>query len=276
MSGEPNETANPVKASPVTAVESLLDAMQDGNEYGSIVSLTPKSPDLNLDIRRALKDIEDIRKKPCLCYLNNVVNPSTESSITDNDDLPFNEMVSKVNKDIKDVDLMIVTNGGSPSQVAQFVDTLRPRFDSVEYILPYKCMSAGALWVLSGDKIWMDERAFIGPIDPQERLTDGSYLPVQALMGLVDKFKNEWEELRSEGKNPPLAQVHILNNIDARRLGHAITITGYVQKMASDFLYQFKFKSWNKHSKTGQDVTDDEKRARADGIAQSLASNDQW
>jgi len=266
----------PKSADTPMEVDSLLDAMKEGNEYSSIVSLIPKNSDLIPEVRRALKEIEDIRKRPCLCYLANVVNPALGSSIIDQDDLPFNEMVGNVDGSIKNIDVMVVTNGGSAQQVAQFVDALRPRFDSVEYILPYKCMSAGTLWVLSGDKIWMDERAFIGPIDPQERMSDGTFIPSQSIISLVNKFNEDWKELKAKGESPPITQVRILDNIDPRRLGNAITMTRYVQSMASDFLYQFKFKSWNKHSTTNIVVTDDEKREKANQISESLASNDQW
>jgi len=44
-------------------------------------------------------------------------------------------------------------------QVTLFVDAIRAKFQSVEFILPYKAMSAGTLWALSGERIWMDRRA---------------------------------------------------------------------------------------------------------------------
>lgn len=260
----------------IQIVDSLLDAMEEGNEYASIVSLMPNTKSLNLELRRALKEIEDIRKKPCLCYLANVINTSLFSSIMDNDDLPFNEMISKVDESIEDIDLMIVTNGGSAQQVAQFVDALRSRFNNIEYILPYKCMSAGTLWVLSGDKIWMDERAFIGPVDPQERMPDGSFIPAQALLGLIEKFKKEWENLRNQGKNPPIAEVRILDKIDARRIGNAKIATDYVENMAIDFLFKYKFKSWLIHNSNGKAVNEQEKKDRATEISTLLASNERW
>ncbi|MGE4233216.1 MAG: hypothetical protein AB7F43_07810 [Bacteriovoracia bacterium] len=263
---------------PITnpTVPSILDAMEDGNEYGSIVSKNPANPNVIPDIRRALSEIEKVRSRKCLCYIANVVKPSNYSSISDIDDLPFNEMVSKVPNDVKSIDIMVVTNGGSAQQVAQFADTLRPRFDSVEFILPYKCMSAGTLWVLSGDRIWMDERAFLGPIDPQEPIKDGTYVPSQAILTLVKMIQAEGQSYVTKGQSIPWSLVRLLDNIDHRRLGNAMTITNYVKSMAAEFLINHKFKTWETHSSSGLPVTGDDRKRRADEVASLLASSDRW
>ena len=143
-------------------VDSLLDVMRDGDEYLSIINTAPISGTLDQDLKRAIIEIEEIRKRSLLCYFSNVIK-GKEIDINSSDDLPFNEMVSKIDSSKKSVDIIVVTPGGSGQQISQFVNTLRPRFDSVEFILPYMCMSAGTLWILSGDKIWMDKRAYIGP-----------------------------------------------------------------------------------------------------------------
>ena len=170
------------------AVDSLYDLIEDGSEYTSIVNFLPKSGSLDHDLRKAITAIEDIRKRPLICYFANVVKPFGEISINNSDDLPFNEMISKVELSEKSIDVMVVTPGGSGQQISQFVNTLRSRFDEVEFIIPYMCMSAGTLWMLSGDKIWMDARAYFGPIDPQVRLQDGSYVPAQSIMILLKKM----------------------------------------------------------------------------------------
>ena len=167
INNSPNKNLAQIKK-----VDSLLDSMTDGNEYESIVSLLPNNTDLVPELRRAINEIENIRQRPLICYFANVVRPVPDVSILSSDDLPFNEMVNKIDSTKIEVDVMVVTPGGTGQQVSQFVNTLRPRFSSVEFILPYMCMSAGTLWVLSGDKIWMDKRAYIGPIDPQVALPD--------------------------------------------------------------------------------------------------------
>lgn len=256
-------------------VPSLLDAMEDGNEYGSIVSLVPANHDLVVELRRALKDLEAIRKRPCVCYIGNVVKPTATSSINDSDDLPFNEMISKMSATERAIDVLIVTNGGSGQQVSQFVDTLRNRFDSVEFILPYKCMSAGTLWSLSGDKIWMDERAFLGPIDPQVLTADGSYVPAQSILVLVKQIQLQADEIVKKGGQIPWTLVRLLDNIDTRKLGDAISLTNYAAQMAADFLEKYKFKNWNQTS-SGNQISPEQKEKRAIEVANLLASNEHW
>lgn len=185
-------------------MDSLLDAMEDGNEYGSIVFKTPRQEmDLVSEARRALAEIESIRRRPCLCYIANVIKPSADAAITGLDHLPFAEMVTKVEPGVREVDILLVAPGGSAEQVIQFVDALRSRFGTVEFLLPYMAMSAGTLWALSGDRIWMDQRAYLGPIDPQVVSKDGNYVPAQALLALLNEIQQKGEEALKNGQKPP-------------------------------------------------------------------------
>ena len=255
-------------------VDSLLDVMRDGDEYLSIINTAPISGTLDQDLKRAIIEIEEIRKRPLLCYFSNVIK-GKEIDINSSDDLPFNEMVSKIDTSKKSVDIIVVTPGGSGQQISQFVNTLRPRFDSVEFILPYMCMSAGTLWILSGDKIWMDKRAYIGPIDPQVRLND-SFIPAQSIMALLKKVREEGEEAIKKGCPIPWEMIRLLYNIDGRLYGDALLQSEYSIKMATEFLLKYKFKDWVTHSSTGNPVTKEEKEKRADEIAQLLCSNEYW
>lgn len=100
-------------SSNIKKVNSLLDEMKDGREYESIIPLTPITSDLVPEIKRAISEIENIRSRPLLCYFANVVRPMPEVLIQSSDDLPFNEMVNSVESSIMDVDVMVVTPGGS-------------------------------------------------------------------------------------------------------------------------------------------------------------------
>lgn len=137
-------------------------------------------------------------------------------------------------------------------------------------------MSAGTLWVLSGNKIWMDRRAYIGPIDPQVRLSDGSLVPAQSLIVLLQEIRKEGEEFLKKGMSPPWELIRLVDNIDARQLGDAITQSDYAIKMATEFLVKYKFKTWEVHSSTGQLVTDTDKHNRAKEIAELFCSHDHW
>jgi hypothetical protein len=257
-------------------VASLLDAMSDGNEYQSIVSLIPEDGELIPDLKRAISDLEKIRGNPCLCYIANVVNSKVKNIEIDfSDDLPFKEMIQVAPK-VDEIDVVIVTPGGITQQVPQFVNAIRKKYKKVNFIIPYMCMSAGSLFVLSGDSIWMDSRGFIGPVDPQVRGKTGEYIPAQSLLKILEIIKQEGEKQLENGAGVPWHYVRLLDTMDHRQIGNAFTTSEYVQRMASEFLLTYKFKHWDKREATGEIVTHDYKQARADQIAEKLSTNDYW
>jgi hypothetical protein len=257
-------------------VDSLLDQMKDGIEYESIVPFAPKNDNLIPELRRALGEIEAIRGRPCVCYAANVLRAMPNTSIELSDDLPFVEMVGKVDGSAKAVDVVVVTGGGSGQQVSQFESTLRPRFDDVAFVLPNLCMSAGTLWALSGDSIWMDSRAVIGPIDPQVRAADGSFLPAQAILVLLNKIKEEGEAAIKAGKPPPWHYIRLVDTMDRRQIGDAISLSEYSIKLATGFLERYKLKHWVRRGSTGAEVTPDLRAERAAWIAKRLCSHEYW
>ena len=200
------------------AVKSLLDIMEDGHEYGSIVSAKP-SGELEIfdELITGIRAIEEARGRPCLCYVGNVVKPGEgDSGVDSTDDLPFAEMVKKVPEDVDSVDVFLVTNGGSAHQVSRFVNSLRSRFTKVNFLIPSFCMSAGTLFALSGDSIFMTERACLGPIDPQVPTKDGRFVPAQALLMLVEQLQNQGQEALDNGGSVPWSAVRIIDSIDKR------------------------------------------------------------
>ena len=119
-------------------VVSLLDTMVDGREFESLLKIKQVNIDVLTEIRRALKDISDLRNRPNIAYMANVINPNIKAvrSIEYSDDLPFSELVNTVSAGAKNLDVILVTPGGSGTQVAKFVDKLRPKFDNVSFIIP--------------------------------------------------------------------------------------------------------------------------------------------
>lgn len=259
-------------------VDSLLEHMQDGNEYGSIISLVPKpTVDIINDVIRGMSEIEKIRNRPCLAYVGNVVrNDDGTSGVDSTDDLPFVEMVNRIPLSEKKVDVVLATRGGSAHQISRFVNCLRSRFDEVDFILPSFCMSAGTLFALSGDKIWMTERACLGPIDPQVPTKDGRFVPAQALLLLVSQLQKEGQDAMSNGQSVPWTAVRIIDSIDKKELGDALTASNYSTTMATQFLANYKFQNWKVREGSGKEVDDQYRWQRANAIAGELASHGRW
>lgn len=258
-------------------VPSLLGAMTDGREYGSIVDkVPPEGTNILEEVIRAVQDIAQVRGRPCIAYCGNVVRDDKGGSgIDSTDDLPFRELIGSVPAVHRKVDILLSTRGGSAQQVERFVEFLRARFDEVDFLVPSYCMSAGTLFALSGDRIWMTQGAGLGPIDPQVANRNGTFVPAQALLLLVEKLEKEGQEGLKQGTGVPWTSVRIVDTIDKGDLGAAITATQYGQRTAAEYLVKYKFRHWVTRS-SGAPVTDEYRRQRANEIASQLASHDVW
>ena len=262
---------------PVAPVSnSFLDVMQDGHEFESLLHYQYTNINVVEEIRRSIKEIASIRHRPVVCYLANVVKPVLSISIDDSDDLPFSEMINRIPSEIKDIDIVLVTPGGSAQQVARFVNKLRPRFDNIGFILLNKCMSAGTIFSLSGNEIIMGKDSYIGPIDPQAPSRSGNFVPAQALMTLVEDIRTRGDEQIKKGLQPSWADIVLLKNIDPKELGNAISASDYSINLVSDYLEQFKFRDWTIHSDGVTPVTSEEKTVRAKEIAEDLCKHSIW
>ncbi len=254
----------------------LLDKMVDGREFESLLKYQYANLNPTAELRKSLAEIVAIRKRPIVCYVANVVKPSPAISIEDSDDLPFNEMISSLPAECKEIDIVLVTPGGFAHQVAKFVNKLRPRFDKISFILLNKSMSAGTIFIMSGDEIIMTNQSQIGPVDPQVRTKNGEFVPAQAILTLIDEIKIRGEEAMKNGVKPPWTDIQILNGIDPKEIGNALNASNYSIQLVDEYLHNHKFKNWTHHSDGTTPVTVDEKKARANEIAKMLCDHSKW
>lgn len=254
-----------------------LDVMQDGREFESLLSYQYPNLDIVAEIRRSMKEVSDARGGiPCLCYVANVVNSPKGNSIDGTDDLPFAEMVATVPDQVKEVDIILVTPGGLANQVYNFVNTLRPRFDKVNFILLNMAMSAGTIFIMSGDEIIMSSQSKFGPIDPQIPSKDGRFIPAQSILVAIEDIKNRGQKALLAGKKPDWTDIQLLNTMDPRMVGEAITASDYSIKMTKDFLEKYKFRNWTAHLSDNRVVTSEERKKRAEEIANILCNHKEW
>jgi len=90
--------------------------------------------------------------------------------ITDSLDKPFRDLIEelKAEKDTKKtLFIMLNTPGGSAETVERLVKITRHHYETVNFIVPDAAYSAGTIFCLSGDNIYMDYSSSLGPIDPQ-------------------------------------------------------------------------------------------------------------
>jgi hypothetical protein len=257
--------------------QSLLDSMEDNHEFESLLKKNLVNIEVREELRKAINEIQEIRKRPLIVVVSNVVRPNIKSpvSINSEDDLPFNELISTVSQEERAVDILLVTPGGAAQQVDKFVNALRPRFDDVCFIIPNIAMSAGTILIMSGDEIVMNSTSCFGPIDPQVPNKDGQYVPAQTLLALVSDIQERGEPFIAKGLNPPWTDIQILKSIDPKDLGNALTASQYSVDLVKRYLANYKFKSWTKHS-DGRPVSTDEKVKTAQEIAKTLCDHKLW
>ncbi len=170
---------------------------------------------------------------------------------------------------------MLTTAGGSATAVERFVNILRYNYETINFIIPDYAYSAGTIFCMSGDDIYMDYYSVLGPIDPQVRNKEGKYVPA---LGYLDKV-NEMIEKAKHGTLTD-AEFIILKEMDLGELRSFEQAKELTIDLLKKWLVQYKFKNWNKHETNkklkGKNVTEDEKKKRAEEIADKLSDNKLW
>jgi hypothetical protein len=67
----------------------------------------------------------------------------------------------------KEIDFLIVSNGGDPITALRIMNILREKFEKVNVLIPYVAYSAASLLALGADTIIMHMYSNLGPVDPQ-------------------------------------------------------------------------------------------------------------
>jgi len=167
--------------------------------------------------------------------------------------------------------IILTTPGGSAIAVERFVNIVRHHYNEVNFLIPNQAYSAGTIFCMSGDKIMMDYRSVLGPIDPQV-LNKAKDKLVPAL-GYLDKIYDLIE--KSRAGTITKAEFLILKDFDLAELREYEQAKELTIDQLKKWLVKYKFKNWNKH-KNGKEVTDQEKIKRAEEIAEKLSNSNIW
>ena len=171
--------------------------------------------------------------------------------------------------------IVLTTGGGSANVVERFVNILRKHYREVNFIVPDYAYSAGTIFCMSGDSIFMDYFSVLGPIDPQVQNREGKLV---AALGYLDKVN----ELLTKAHENSLTQAEfmILKDFDLAELRGYEQAKDLTIALLEKWLVKYKFKNWDRHRTNpdllDQDVTEEEKIARAKEIAGHLSDNNKW
>jgi hypothetical protein len=219
-------------------------------------------------LKEKLKNIENILDADVLTFHGQIVD-GLETTIL--------EIIEELNEDSENDTLYVIltTNGGSAHAVERYVNILRHHYKEINFIVPDYAFSAGTIFCMSGDNILMDYFSVLGPIDPQVKNKEGTWVPA---LGYLDKVN----ELITKAQNNKLsnAEFLILKDFDLAELrgyeqAKELTIT-----LLENWLVKYKFKNWSYHRTDpilkGQKVTKKQKIDRAKEIGLKLSDNGRW
>lgn len=168
--------------------------------------------------------------------------------------------------------IILNTPGGSVETVERFVNMNRHFYKTVNFIVPDEAMSAGTVFCLSGDKIYMDYSSSLGPIDPQVyNFQQKIYVPALGYLDTVKEFIK-----KSQKGTLTEAEFLLLREQDLAFLKACEQQNNLTVKLIKEWLVKYKFKDWKKHSNNNEPVTEEEKAARAEEIAKKLGDNKLW
>ena len=193
--------------------------------------------------------------------------------ITDTLDKPYRDLIEelKAEPDTKGT-LFIVLNtpGGSAETVERLVKITRHHYKELNFIVPDSAYSAGTIFCLSGDKIYMDYSSSLGPIDPQV-YNGKNWVPALGYLDKVEELIN-----KSIAGNISQAELLMLREQDLAMLRRHEQARDLTVALLTEWLVKYKFKNWNTHKSTGLPVTQAEKEKRATEIARDLGDNKLW
>ena len=170
--------------------------------------------------------------------------------------------------------LILNTPGGSAETVEKLVDIIRHHYEDVSFVVPDFAMSAGTIFCMAGNRIYMDYSSSLGPIDPQ--VWNGKqWVPAR---GYLDKVQELFK--KEAAGNLSNAEFLILQNQDLAMLSRYEQADNLTVTLLKKWLVEYKWKDWTQHQtnpgKIGQPVTDAEKMARAEDVAKLLGDNKYW
>ena len=213
-------------------------------------------------MNRYLIDIETILDADCI-----TINGPIDSSIT--------RLMLHVVEELKEdnhkesVFIILTTPGGDAVSVERIVNILRRHYSEVNFIIPDFAYSAGTIFCMSGDNIYMDYFSILGPIDPQVMNKDGKFVPALGYLEKVDKLITKAQE-----GTLTEAEFLILSSFDLSELHSYEQARNLTIDLLKTWLVKYKFKNWR--SKSGEPKTEEEKTKTAIDIADKLSDYSTW
>ncbi len=180
------------------------------------------------------------------------------------------DALEKFSEPKRRIGIILDTTGGIVEVVERMVYTIRHHYSEVIFLIPNVAMSAGTIFVMSGDRILMEFFSCLGPIDPQIE-KDEKLVPALS-------YLNQFERLNEKAKQGELtsAEYALLSKLDLGELYQFEQAKELSIELLVNWLSIYKFKDWKKTETKKEKVTKKMKKDRANEIAEILSDNTRW
>ncbi|MDP2999185.1 MAG: hypothetical protein Q8N47_16985 [Bryobacterales bacterium] len=171
--------------------------------------------------------------------------------------------------------VILTTEGGYIETVQRMVDTVRRHYRLVDFAIPNQAFSAGTIFAMSGDAIYMDYYSRLGPIDPQVETQSGKRI---SALGYLERYNDLLAKAQDPKTYISTAEVNLLvNGFDQGELYHYEQAREQSIALLEEWLVKFKFKNWGPLTEERKlPVTDKMKKARAKKIGKDLNNTKKW
>ena len=134
--------------------------------------------------------ISEKRKRPLISYVTSI-RPNMGGAMAGDVIIPIIEQIERIPESEKEVDFLIISNGGDPIVALRIMSLLRERFDKISVLLPYVAYSAATILSLGADEIIMHPYSNLGPVDPQLTVSHNNE------SGVRENLQFGYEDLRN-------------------------------------------------------------------------------
>ncbi len=226
-------------------------------------------PALTKERKKQLSRISKLRGDRAILTFASALTKQAPISIDYDDRVPILDQISNLKGD--KIDIVLETPGGYAEIVEDIVEVIRHRFSEVTMIVPGYAKSAGTIMVMAGDEILMEPASALGPIDAQV-VQGGKRFSAHAFLEGLEKIKQEVTDKGHLNR----AYVPILQNISPGEIQNCENSLTFSKTLVTEWLSKYKFKFWQTHKSNGNPVTEDEKKLRANDIAELLCNHGHW
>jgi hypothetical protein len=155
-------------------------------------------PDFDSVRRRYLREVSRHTGRATIFYGTSFLDqkevPPAGLQLSLGDIQGFMEAVAKAPE--RELDLILLSPGGSAEAAESIVEYLRKRFDHIRVFVPVAAMSAATMLALAADEIVLGQHSQLGPIDPQLIIQTPEGPRSAPAKAILDQFELAKEQCR--------------------------------------------------------------------------------